>query len=162
MFARIPGRLLLLLGALLICAGCSMANQPNPNNVAVVEPTALVTPEPDKAVVTGQLIDANSGQPVGNVVVRLAEIYWDEGHTKGALALDESNSPSTIADAQGFFTFKNVVPRDYSLVLRNRSQLDASADVIVPEQPGANKALIITAAKGEVKQLGQVRARSPE
>jgi len=161
MFARIPARLLLLLGALLICAACSTAPQPNPN-VAVISPTALVTPEPDKAVVRGQLIDASSGQPLGNVVVRLAEIYWDEGHTKGALALDESNSPSTIADAQGFFTFKGVSPRDYSLVLRNRSQLDASADVIVPEQPDANKALIFTAAKGEVKDLGQVRTRRPD
>lgn len=161
MHARILGRLMLLLGALLIWGGCSPSSQPNPNNVAAVQPTALVTPAPGKGVITGQLVTAN-GQPIGNVVVRLAEIYWDQGHTNGALALDEANSPSTLADAQGFFTFNNVTPRDYSLVLRSRSQLDSSADVIVPEQPGASKALIVTIAQGEVKQLGQVRAQPPD
>ncbi len=162
-------RALLILGLLLaVCAGCSPSNtaqtaptQPTGGQASGARPAAA-KPEADKAVVIGQAINQDTQKPIPNVVVRLAEIYWNAERTDAAVALDESNSPAAIADAQGYFVFNNIPAREYAIIFRSPNRADSSGDVIVPEKDNANRALLINPAAGQATDVGGVAARRPE
>ncbi|HEU4327298.1 MAG TPA: hypothetical protein VFS21_29440 [Roseiflexaceae bacterium] len=162
-------RTLLILGLLLaVCVGCSPSNtaQTTPSQPASGQSSgsrpAAVQPEADKAVVTGQAINQDNQKPIPNVIVRLAEIYWNPERTDAALALDEANSPATIADAQGYFVFNNIPAREYAIIFRSPNRADSSGDVIVSEKGNANRALLINPAAGQTTDVGGVAARRPE
>ncbi|GAB4209132.1 MAG: hypothetical protein OHK0022_39740 [Roseiflexaceae bacterium] len=162
-------RALLILGLILtVCVGCSPSNtaETTPNQPAAGQPAAArptpAQPEADKAVVTGQAINLDTQKPMPNVVVRLAEIYWNQERTDAALALDEANSPAAVADAQGYFVFNNIPAREYAIIFRSPNRADSSGDVIVPAKDNANRALLINPAAGQPTDLGSVSARKPE
>lgn len=77
---------------------------------------ATPTVSPGRSAVTGHLISQATGEPLGNVVIRLAEVYYPEGSTSkedGAYALDNAFSPSAMTNQEGYFRFPDVEARDY-------------------------------------------------
>ncbi len=75
-------------------------------------------PQPGTAGLKGRVLNLDT-IPWRNTEIRLAEIYRnpDMQQKEGVFVLNESQSPGTISDEQGFFQFQNVPARDYVLVV---------------------------------------------
>jgi len=112
-------------------------------------------PEAGKAVVVGRLFSTTNGEPLANVVVRLAEVYYPEDapgdKEKGVYILDNAFSPSATTNEQGIFVFINVEPRDYVIFVGDL----AIKYAIVLGSEGTPQ--IWTIQPDEVNDLGNVR-----
>ncbi|MDQ7030670.1 MAG: hypothetical protein Q9O62_13260 [Ardenticatenia bacterium] len=112
-------------------------------------------PEAGKAVVVGRLFSTTNGDPLVNVVVRLAEVYYPEDtpddKEKGIYVLDNAFSPSATTDEQGIFVFINVEARDYVIFVGDLAI--KYAIVLGPE----GKAKIWTIKPDEINDLGNIR-----
>ena len=102
---------LIIIAALLIIASCT-TNTQEMNNPLVTPPAQ---PEPGMATVTGRVISENTGLPLSDTIVRLAEVVRQE--EKGAYVLDVAFSPGTDSDGEGFFIFENVDAYEYVIVV---------------------------------------------
>ncbi|MEM4217083.1 MAG: hypothetical protein QXZ09_03585 [Candidatus Methanomethylicaceae archaeon] len=114
----------------------------------------LPEPEDGKAIITGRLWSATSGEPLSKVVVRLAEVYYQNNEPKsmiGIYVLDNAFSPSAITDVNGLFVFTNVEPRDYVLFIGDV----AIKHVVVTREDG--KPQVWTVRAGEIVNLGDLR-----
>ena len=89
-------------------------------------------PETGKSTVTGQVITEKTNLPLTNIVVRLAEVHRDG--EEGAFLLDTAFSPGDITDEAGYFTFENIEPGEYVLVVGNVEVYGGY--VIIPEDSG--------------------------
>ncbi|HMN27204.1 MAG TPA: hypothetical protein PKE45_03545 [Caldilineaceae bacterium] len=107
-----------------------------------------------KAMVIGRLFSQGSGQPLGDVNVRLAEVQCppdtkqEDKSAKCFWTLDNAFSPGTFTDANGNFAFVDVVARDYIILVGDLVTKHAfmnNAD---------NKPVIITAPADEVTDVG--------
>lgn len=106
-----PTRLfLIIITALFFIASCTINTQ-DMNNPLVTPPAQ---PEPGMATVTGRVISENSGLPLSDTIVRLAEVVRQED--EGAYVLDVAFSPGTDSDGEGFFIFENVDAYEYVIV----------------------------------------------
>jgi len=105
----------LMLIVLFLLSGCSQVSPAF--ELTSPEATAIPTPEPGLAIVTGQIIDKNYDEPLNNTVVRLAEVFR-EGD-EGAYVLNEAFSPGARTDINGIFVFANVDAREYVIVVGN-------------------------------------------
>ena len=103
--------LLIFTTAILIIAACT-SNTQDRNNPLVTPPAQ---PEAGMATVTGRVISEESGLPLADTVVRLAEVVRQE--EKGAYVLDVAFSPGTDSDGEGFFILENVDPLEYVIVV---------------------------------------------
>jgi hypothetical protein len=81
-----------------------------------VTPTALVVEKPaqGKATMAGRLLSAQTKKPIGQMAVRLAEVYR-QGE-EGAYVLDGASSPGAFTNDQGEFVIPNVDPKEYVIV----------------------------------------------
>lgn len=115
--------------------------------------TPLPTAEPGNTTITGRIISSSTGKPVGDTVLRLAEVYHvgDES----AYVLDGARSPATVTDTEGRFVFANVPAREYVLFLSADEQVNAA----VTEAP--DKAKIWDARDGSFLDIGEVRVQWP-
>ncbi|MBN1147483.1 MAG: hypothetical protein JXA78_09515 [Anaerolineales bacterium] len=80
---------------------------------AEVTPPSL--PEDGLATVIGQVLDKETGKPLANTIMRLAEVYRDGD--RGAYVLDMAFSPGTRTDDKGYFIFENIPAREYVIMV---------------------------------------------
>lgn len=99
---------------------CSVFALPSCNSIGTrsdsldpVDLTFLITPEPSKSIIQGQLINMD-GRPFEGMTVRLARVYR-ENNEGGAFVLDEANSPLSLTDSNGEYQFLNIDPGEYVL-----------------------------------------------
>jgi hypothetical protein len=105
-----------VLGVLLIALLAGCAEQPAPAQPQANRP-AVPTPSSGAAVLAGQAVGTTTQAPIKKTYVYLAKVYWDKDHKNAAFALDISHSPVATTDQNGFFTFNQVEPSEYVLVV---------------------------------------------
>jgi len=103
----------------------------------------------------GRLISASNGAPLGNTVIRLARVFWNQDHTEGVYVLEGARSPSSITDRDGFFVFTNVKPADYVIVVG-----DVYGHYAVISNPDGT-AKIFSIEEGKIVDIGQIRVKLP-
>jgi hypothetical protein len=116
-----------LLLILLTVIACSSTNDilSNISPISTVTPQtydifeeSLPRPKSGKSVVFGRILSIKSGKPLSNVIVRMAEVYYQNDAKKsdnGIYVLDNAFSPYTVTNNNGVFVFDNIEPRDYVL-----------------------------------------------
>jgi hypothetical protein len=93
------------------------------------------------------MVDANA--PAPERVVRLAKVYRGS-ENDGAFILDEGQSPSTISGEDGLFTFMNVEPGEYVLMVK---KADGTYMVVADE---SKVPLIYEGSAGESVEIDSV------
>ncbi|MFV2044192.1 MAG: hypothetical protein ACC700_13295 [Anaerolineales bacterium] len=98
----------------------------------------------------GQIVSTSSGgkQPLQGIVVRLATVHWSEDKTEGAFVLDGASAPSAKTVEDGVFTFNDIEPGDYVIVVGDVMGLN----VIISEPSGAAK--VYSTTMGQVLDVG--------
>jgi hypothetical protein len=132
----------LLIGfILLFSVGCSSMN-------LIDKTDEMDLPEDGKANFYGYvMVDANA--PAPERVVRLAKVYRGS-ENDGAFILDEGQSPSTISGEDGLFTFMNVEPGEYVLMVK---KADGTYMVVADE---SKVPLIYEGSAGESVEIDSV------
>lgn len=125
-----------------------------PNGEPKVTPPSA--PEADKATVTGRVIDIETGEPLADVVIRLADVIEgkEEGE-EGFFILNVSSSPGARSDAQGDFIFENIPAGKYVIAVGEGDNFN-NYDVI--EEAGGGKAKAWEAVAGQVTDWGELKA----
>jgi hypothetical protein len=112
-------------------------------------PASKITLSPDKTAIVGQVTDKiNPHPPITNTVVRLAKVFWNEDHTKGAFVAEGATSPSSITDDKGYFQFPALDPGEYVIIVGEL----LGKNVIISKPDG--KPRIYTPAGGKVMDVG--------
>jgi hypothetical protein len=83
--------------------------------VAVQEATSFPQPEAEKTSVTGRVLSSETGEPITNILVRLARVVRDGD--RAAFVLEDAHSPGGMTDENGYFIVPNVDPLEYVLVV---------------------------------------------
>ncbi len=106
----------LLLVFVLVITACS-AIQGSTINPKVL-PTGTPPPQPEtgKSTIIGQVMH-ESGYPVTNTMVHLAEVARGANGKGGAFILDLARSPGTLTDQYGYFNIQNFKAGEYVLVI---------------------------------------------
>lgn len=120
--------------------GPSESNRLSLESTRVVE---VVAPQAEQATVTGIVISQRTNEPVVEVPVQLAAVFYDGD--RGAYVLDTAQSPTTTTDGQGRFVFVDIEPRDYVVVIGN---VEINDYTIIPDETG--RAKIWTAVPGQI------------
>src|SRR5690349_452941 len=107
-------RLLALCALAIIIAACS-GQSPQPQ--LQVAPPSVPTPSSGNSVVHGQVLGKGTNAPIASTPVYMAEIHWDNDHKNAVYALDIAQSPAALTDANGFFTFSDLPPKEYALIV---------------------------------------------
>lgn len=136
----------LILSIILLAACSSVA----PVNDTGLTPPAL--PEAGKATAYGQVLDVKTGEPIVDVIVRLADVHG-EG-SEGVFLLNFGSSPGTRTDTHGNFIFENIPPGKYVIAIGEGDNLN-NYDVI--EESGG-RAKVWEAKADQVHDWGKVRA----
>ena len=134
-----------------LLAACSDGSD-GENNPDVIGTRPILT-EPigvDESVLLGQVVSISGRSPIplSNTEVRLASVYWNEDKSEGAYTIDESSSPTTITDQSGGFIFRNLMSRDYVIVIGDLY----SQNVILFNPDGS--AVIYTPENGKPLDVG--------
>ncbi len=112
----------------------------------------LPTPETGKSSLSGLLVD-KAGLPLGNITIRLAEVYRDnENSSEGAYVLDTAFSPGTITDESGFFFFENIKPVEYVIVV---GDIENNNYEIISQEDGRPK--VWQAVEGQILNVGKLQ-----
>jgi hypothetical protein len=125
-------------------------------NTAQINAAVAPTPESGKSTVIGRILSTQTGQPMTETTVRLAEVYR-EGD-QAAFALSGAQSPGAITDANGNFVMANIEAREYVLIVGN---VDGQ-HVVWPESPGSDDARIWNALADQVLDIGQIDVDLPQ
>lgn len=80
-------------------------------------PQVLTSPEQGMANVTGYLIESGSQVPIAGRTVYLAEIIFTDKTHSPIVALDPINNSQTVTQEDGFFSFVNVLPGSYGIMI---------------------------------------------
>ena len=124
------------------------------NKSVLAQITPPPNPEPGKATVVGQVLDIKTGQPLTDVVVRLADVYREgEG---GMFLLNFATSPGARTDAKGFFVMTNIKPGEYVMAVGDGENLN-DYDVIEDEKTGNAK--IWQAVVDQISDWGVTKAQ---
>jgi hypothetical protein len=106
------------------------------------------TTDPSMSNVTGRLLENDSG--VGNITLYLAEVLKDKTNRDIVAGLDRANSPSAVTTSDGSFTFVNVPPGRYALIL------DVITNQYLMSYPGEETQIIIQVESGSKFDLGDL------
>ncbi len=129
--------LLYSLISIILLSGCHVAADQNSVKTNEGDPKAVV----GDSVVSGKLINSK-GKSLPDTSISLAQIYRQNG--KAAFVLDSGNSPSTMTDKKGSFTFTKITSGEYILVIGNPMSsyqiysLKAGEPEIFVVEPGKN------------------------
>lgn len=134
---------------------------------SVVDPSSVVTRPPDSALdpeqpvptpaagmatVTGHVLSQTTGEPLVNVPVRLAQVYYNE-ENMGSFILDGARSPGALTDVNGRFILASVEAVEYVVVVgdveTNRYEIIAS--------DGGSEAQVWEMSAGEITDVGTLR-----
>ena len=112
--------------------------------------------KPDKGAMVGQVFSITMEKPLSNMVVRLAQVFWNEDKSEGAYVLEGATSPGDDTDDEGIFVFNDLSPADYVIVVG-----DIMGDYeIISEADG--KAKIYTIEAGSILQVEQLKVHLPQ
>lgn len=106
-------------------------------------------PEFGKATIHGRLISKLSGQPMGNTIVRIGEVFR-QGN-EGIFLMDEGRSPGARTNADGYFIFNNVEPLEFVIVVEKTEGLYKVID------DGTDKPMIWKVEANQVLDVGVVK-----
>lgn len=113
--------LLLCLPTLYACSSTPQAQQAQANRPPAPQPSG------DSSVLIGQAVGIGSGAPIKKTPVYLARIHWDEAHQNAAYVLDAANSPATLTDQNGYFSFADLPSVEYAIIV---GESDGNNDVV--------------------------------
>jgi hypothetical protein len=131
---------------------------PAPENVTIIPPTPFTVPEPgsDTGVVTGILVDVETGEPMAFQSVYLGfKIFLTPGPGY-SYGLQETTSPHSLTTPDGEFAIADVPPGEYIVMIFT----PFGASVIM--QPNSDRELEVVVVAGEVVDLGSLEALQPE
>ena len=130
--------------------GESTSAYPYPQPVTIIPntPGPTYTPDPQLGIVTGKLLVNNKG--VNNATLYLAAIMKDKSGKDVIAGLDRANSPSADTNQEGTFSFINIAPGRYALIL------DAVITQYMMNTPGKSTAIIVEIVAGKVVDLGDL------
>jgi hypothetical protein len=106
------------------------------------------TTDPSMGNVTGRLLENDSG--VENITLYLAEVLKDKTNRDIVAGLDRANSPVAVTTKNGLFTFVNVTPGRYALIL------DVITNQFMMNYPGEDSPIIIQVESGSEMDLGEL------
>lgn len=131
---------------------------PAPDNVTVIPATPFTIPEPgsDTGVVTGIMVDAETGEPLGSQSVYLGYKVFLTPGPGYTYALQEMSSPHTLSTPDGEFAIGDVPPGQYILMIFT------PFGVSVVMQPNTDREMDIVVEAGQVVDLGALEAVKPE
>jgi hypothetical protein len=140
-------RLILVLGIItFIVSGCGkQAPTAMPNSVSAIQ-----TPEPGTAVVTGKIISTILDKPLGTAVW-LAEVHG-EGD-QGVYFLNATSSPGIYADDNGLFVLKNIKPQKYVIIV---GEPEGQNEVITDD---SNKPKVWDILADQIYEVGELRVK---
>lgn len=76
----------------------------------------------------GQAVGIGSSAPIKQTPVYLAQIHWDgEAHQRCLYRIDSANSPATLTDQNGYFSFAELPAGQYAIVV---GESDGNNDVV--------------------------------
>ncbi len=139
--------ILSLIGCLL--ASCSLIGLTSKQSNALIPKITLT---PSMTALVGQVNSTAGGgkKPLSDTVVRLAEVYWNAAKTDGAYVVDGARSPSAITNKDGQFSFVNIKPGDYAIVVGDL----IGYNVVIKQDNG--KAKIYTCVSGQILDVGEL------
>lgn len=153
--------LLILTVSALVLSACQPVDPKSPTQASQTEeslPTStsvvnnlpvVIAPSDDMTVVCGRVVRAD-GTPLGNLNIRLAEVYYGEPGSEGAFVLNTASSPSAMTNEDGSFCTAEIVVTDYILVVGNPEE-----NYEIYSGDGA-KAMVWSPVAGEVLELGEI------
>ncbi len=153
--------ILILFIAVSVLSGCQPLNQESvpqaPKNEQILPTsTTIVNNLPvvmglksDMTMVCGRVVHPD-GKPVGNLNIRLAEVYYGEPGSEGAFVLNTSSSPSAMTNEEGYFCTAEIAVTDYVLVVGNPEE---NYEIYSEED---KKAVVWSPLAGEVLDLGEI------
>ena len=109
----------------------------------------VMAPAVDKAIVCGRVVQAD-GTPLGNLNIRLAEVYYGESNSDGAFVLNTSSSPSAMTDEVGYFCTTEITVTNYVLIIGNPEE---NYEIYAGEDA---KAMVWSPSAGEILDIGEV------
>jgi hypothetical protein len=147
---------------LILLAGCQPAPQIETSSepestMEVAQVTPPSTPQPStgleagKSTVVGQVFSTRTNAPMVNMGVRLAEVHR-QGE-EGAFLLDTAFSPGDFTDEEGYFSFDNIEPGEYVVVVGNVEVYEGY--VIIPDSTGRPQ--VYDFPSDEVTDIGTLR-----
>lgn len=127
-------------------------------NVSIATATPLVVPtaSADSGVVTGKLINLETGEPIAFQSVYLGTKNYLTPGPGYTYTLQENSSPHTLSDENGMFAIGAVPPGEYILMIFT----PFGATVVM--QPNSDRELDVVIKAGEVLDLGTMEALEPE
>lgn len=120
-------------------------------DASVVAFPTVVAPTNGTSVVTGFVTSLDTGLPVRQVAVQLAEVYRENESDEGIFVLDYAQSPYTETNDQGWFAFQELPPGEYVLVV---GLVESEDYYIAPEESGKPKVWVAVA--NGVTDVGQI------
>lgn len=144
---RISTALIVIMLLLAACSPTAETSTPETNPL----PTPPAKPEQGKATVVGRALSLLTGEPLGNTMVRLAEVVRQGD--QAAFVLDAAFSPGATTDAQGYFIMANIAPMEYVIVVGNIEIYQGYQ--IIQDETGLAKPVTIPADK--VTDLEELR-----
>jgi hypothetical protein len=138
-------RIFLFVWVLVVLAGCSTVSK-NPE---------VPTPSEGKANISGRLISVNTGNPYEGIIVRLAQVYRNS-KGEGSYALDTAVSPLATTDDAGFYTFVDLDPAEYVLVIGD----PMTKYQIISDSNGIAK--VWKAEENSILQIGELKINFDE
>jgi len=104
-----------------------------------------VTPDPNLATVVGTLL--YNGEPVSGVSLYLSDVIYSSSGEKW-VSFDRWSSNRTSTNDLGNFTFHNIPPGEYGLVL------DTIVNSYLLSEPGGDAEIVLTLVAGDYITLG--------
>lgn len=142
--------LLILLCLTMLLAACDTISNPAPSVNLPTQPA----PEAGKATVVGQILDVETGEPLVDAVVRLAEVNREvEG---GIFVLNFAFSPGARTDANGIYIMTNIEPGEYVISVGDGDNFN-EYDVI--EDPNTGNARVWNAPPDQVSYWETTKAQ---
>jgi hypothetical protein len=126
-----------------------------------IPPVIVPTASADKGVLTGVLIDVQTGAPVRNSPIYLGGLLkmQDDKQNEAPdylIRLDPKLSPLTVTDGDGRFAFGNLPPEEYVIILWTPQKSTFVADTANPQ-----KERILDIKAGQVVDIGTVQVTLP-
>jgi hypothetical protein len=133
---------------------CGRATVQSEGVLAQITPPA--SPQPGTATVVGQVVEVDSGDPLGDVIVRLAEVVREEeDEGEGVFLLNHSSSPGARTDQEGYFVLPDIKPGEYVVVVGEGENMN---DYDIIEDGDTGKAKVWNATVDEISDWGVIRA----
>ncbi|HZD58198.1 MAG TPA: hypothetical protein VE136_15820 [Anaerolineales bacterium] len=122
------------------------AKEAQPQSSVESEPSP--TPDPQAGSVSGRIL--RGSDPAGDITLYLAEVLKDSQGNELIASFSKADSPRTDTDLEGYFTFNNILPGKYGLVL------DTVVDSYLLHYPDDDKEIIIAVEKGKEVNIGEL------